>query len=342
MQYFPDFPLNPLVPSYYSYIEIDFGSLPSLNLVFPGAFTPIPESEANSKFPMASVIKFVNSGSSVSQFVNLPDATLGSTGFGSLIFNATAANIELYNFTDSESVLTLTPGQQWAIFLTDNTTQNGAWVSIQSGAGTSQANAAQLAGSGLLAIGNTLNVITNVSDQTSFPTEFSSTTGFQMFNFKGFTGDTNTWTIPAIPSNYPGFTFFVKNSSTGILTLQPNIPDVQTIDSQGSVSLANNDSAYIVAKPNGDLLTVGLNQSFQGSVQISSDGIRVKDGTAAIPSYSFINDHSLGLFRNSNSDLAISSQGTQVVSFNGLGVNLASGSFNTEGINILYLAGIYP
>lgn len=342
MQYFPDFPLNPVVPAYDAYKKIDFGSLPSLNLIFPASFTPIPASEAESKFPMAALIQFVNSIPSATQFVNLPDATLGSTGYGSLIYNNTTNNIQIYNFTNTTSVLTLTPGQQFALFLTDNTTQGGEWLPIQSGVGTSAAIAAPLAGSGLLAIENTLNVITNVSDQTSFPTEFSATTGFQMFNFKGFTGDTNTWTIPAIPSNYPGFTFFVKNSSTGILTLQPNIPDVQTIDSQGSVSLANNDSAYIVAKPNGDLLTVGLNQSFQGSVQISSDGIRVKDGTAAIPSYSFINDHSLGLFRNSNGNLAISSQGTQVVSFNGLGVNLDSGSFNSEGINILYLAGIYP
>jgi hypothetical protein len=86
----------------------------------------------------------------------MPDATKGSNGADVLFRNLGASSFTVKNASGS-TIITIPSGQGWLVFLRDNTTVAGTWASIQYGAGTSSADAASLAGLGLVALTTTLN-----------------------------------------------------------------------------------------------------------------------------------------------------------------------------------------
>ena len=101
------------------------------------------------------------------------------------------------------------------VYLTDNTTINGTWSTIAMGVGTSSASANDLAGFGLLPLGNTLNEQTTVS-------QFSSTYTFTNNDRAGmyvWTGGAGTATLPQASTVGAGYFVIIKNDGSGILTV---------------------------------------------------------------------------------------------------------------------------
>ena len=170
----------------------------------------------------------------------LPAATQVSVGQSVLVRNI-GSNTFTVTDQSGNTIVSIASGIAQYIYLTDNTTINGTWTTVQFGAGTSAANAAQLAGYGLKASGTTLNTVTP-------PTTFSS--NYTMLNTDQssiyvWTGGAGTLTLPK--SSVVGQAWFaiIKNDGTGILTVTPQGSD--TIDGNATQQLQIGESFVVVS-----------------------------------------------------------------------------------------------
>ncbi len=183
----------------------------------------------------------------------LPDATQVSVGQTILFNNLTGTNITVKNQAGT-TILSVTNGTQWQIYLYNNGTVNGSWRIYQFGAGTSFVNAASLVGPGLQANGSTLETmisVNNVNTNTTFVTADRA----KLYNWEGALG-TFTLPSPAVVGN--DWYINVRNSGTGELTIDP--PGIANINGSANLQMAIGDSATIVTDGT-DFFTIGLGQS---------------------------------------------------------------------------------
>ncbi len=105
--------------------------------------------------------------------LRMPEATQVSPG-ETVLFNNVGS--EAFQVTDIEGtqLIDIEPGTIWQLYLTDNSTAPGAWVSLQFGAASSSTNASQLAGTGLKAIGSKLYAAMPV---VQFDTDYAAVDG---------------------------------------------------------------------------------------------------------------------------------------------------------------------
>ena len=168
----------------------------------------------------------------------LPPATQVSTGQSILIRNTGS-----YTFTvvdnSSNTIASIASGIADYIYLTDNTTINGTWAVVVFGTGVSQANAATLAGYGLMAIGSTLNQSHPiVSVSSSYSLQASDRASFLVWG-----GGAGALTLPSAATVGNNWFVIIRNSGTGILTLTPTGAD--TIDSNVNQQLQLTESLVI-------------------------------------------------------------------------------------------------
>jgi len=172
--------------------------------------------------------------------LELPPAAQVSTGQSVLV-----RNTGTYAFTVADNsgntVVSVSSGVAQYIFLTDNTTTNGIWSSVTFGAGTSAANAAALAGYGLLATGTTLNQAYNVSNVYSNTT----LTAANRAQFVVWSSGVGTITLPSAATIGNNFFTIIRNNGTGILTITPAGTD--TIDGNATQQLQLTESLVIVS-----------------------------------------------------------------------------------------------
>ena len=171
-----------------------------------------------------------------------PSAEQVSVGQAVLIRNTstTGVNVIIKNASGG-TIVSAAPSVAYYIYLTSNATAAGTWTTITFGAGTSAANASDLAGYGLVAIGATLNQQYLVQQYYS-STTLTSTARAQMNVWLSGVG---TFTLPsaaAVGANW--FTIF-KNDGTGILTLTPAGAD--TIDGNANQQLQLTESLVLVS-----------------------------------------------------------------------------------------------
>ena len=102
--------------------------------------------------------------------LTLPSALEASTG-QAILFNNVGANTFIIRNNAGVQVAAPIAGSIWQIYLTDNTTAGGQWEALQYGAAVSTANAASLAGTGLIAIGTLLSL---AMPSTSFGTTYTA------------------------------------------------------------------------------------------------------------------------------------------------------------------------
>jgi hypothetical protein len=183
--------------------------------------------------------------------VAFPDARQSSTGYTTLFYNAEASTVTITDVSGN-TLLTVASGEAWSVYLRDNTTADGLWRSFEQGAGTSTANAASLAGAGLVAITTTLNEKMQVD---AHAVNYAIVSGDRA-NVQAWTGGSGTFTLPNPATVGANWFVIVKNIGTGSLTLTPT---AGTIDDSGSLILAINDSAWLVSDGT-DFFTVGLGQ----------------------------------------------------------------------------------
>jgi len=153
-------------------------------------------------------------------FLLLPPATQVSTGQAIIVRN-TGTNAFTVTDNSGNTIVSIASGIAYYVWLTNNTTVNGTWTTVQFGAGTSSANAATLAGYGLSATGSTLNTVTPTINYYTSAT-LSATAQSQLTAWYGGAG---TITLPL--SSAVGASWFtvIKNNGTGILTVQTSGTD---------------------------------------------------------------------------------------------------------------------
>lgn len=149
--------------------------------------------------------------------VDLPDARQVSTGYTALFNNVGAQTVTVRN-AQGATLISLTSGTTWQLYLTDNSTIGGTWRVFQYGATVSVANAAALAGSGLKAISTTLN--------QTMPASTSSTTPLTLVDADRakaivWTGGIGAWTLTAPATVGNDWFINIRNGGSGNLTLTP-------------------------------------------------------------------------------------------------------------------------
>lgn len=169
----------------------------------------------------------------------MPNALSASEGASCIIRN-TGLNSFIVTDNGLNQIVVVAPGIVQFVYLTNNTSANGSWESVQFGAAVAQANASSLAGNGLLAIGTELNTATQVYLLSSSYSMLAS----DRSSFYVWTGGTGTITLP--DSSVVGSEWFtiIKNDGAGVLTIQPT--GSNTIDGNLSFQLQIGESFVVV------------------------------------------------------------------------------------------------
>jgi hypothetical protein len=182
--------------------------------------------------------------------LKLPDATGGSLGVTMIISNLDG--VLNFNVTDNALglVVNVLPGTVWLIYLTDNSTVPGVWRAFQYGAQAGTVNVAAIAGSGLLAIGTSLNqsmpVLSKGTNYTVANTDRASVILW--------TGAAGTVTLPA-PSGVGSNWFInIRNSGTGDLAVTPTSG---LIDGAASKTFTSGTGSAIVFTDGTNYYTLG-------------------------------------------------------------------------------------
>ena len=184
----------------------------------------------------------------------MPPANQSSVGNDALIRNVGANTFTVKDYEGTNTIISVAAGESKYVYITANPTTTGTWGNIAFGTGTSSADAATLAGYGLVASGSTLNqshpALTLVNAGTFGVTNRAQTSVWD--------GGAGTYTLPSastLGNNW--FTLF-KNSGTGSMVISA----ADNIDGQSTKTFAPNESAFIVSTGT-TYLTVGYGVSNQ-------------------------------------------------------------------------------
>jgi len=170
----------------------------------------------------------------------MPPANQNSVGSDALIRNIGANTFTVKDYDGTNTIVAIATGESKYIYITTNATAQGTWGIIAFGTGTSSADAATLAGYGLVASGVTLNQ-SHPSAAITSGTTFATANRAQTRLWSGGVG---TATLPAaatLGNNW--FTLF-KNNGTGSFDII--CTGAELIDGNSSKSFNPTESAFIV------------------------------------------------------------------------------------------------
>lgn len=213
-----------------------------------------PIEQAVSGDVVAKIIDVVASVAGLT--ITIPDARQVSTGYTALFNNVGAETVTVVNATGG-TIISLTSGTAWTIYLTDNSTEAGTWRTFQQGASTSVADAAALAGAGLVAILTTLNLNWPVTTRAANYVILDS----DRARVNEWIGGSGTFTLPTAVSVGSGWFTIVKNLGSGDLTVSP---PSGTIDGLASLTVGAGDSCF-VESDGANYFTIGLSGSTSSS-----------------------------------------------------------------------------
>lgn len=186
----------------------------------------------------------------------MPPANQASVGQDALIRNVGVNAFTVYDFTGQNTIVTVAAGEAQYIYITDNPDVYGTWGIIAYGIGSSGADAATLAGYGLLAIGQTLNQSHPV---TTFSSNYTAVAANRSIAYV-WSGGSGTFTLSLASDLGNNWFVFLRNSGTGALTVAAS--GGNTINGSSSIALQPSDSCIIVCS-GVSFYTVGLGKSTQ-------------------------------------------------------------------------------
>jgi hypothetical protein len=202
--------------------------------------------------------------------ITMPDAT--EVGVGqTILFNNLGPSTISVNSASGAAILSIAAGEQWQCYLINNTTVGGTWRTFRYGAAVAQAQAAALAGAGLIADGSTLAQNYDVSDFSVTP--YSSTTADRARVFV-WTGGLGTFNLPTAVSAGDGWFVQLRNGGQGDLTIDPSGSEL--INAASTLLLQPGDSAVVVSD-GVQWYTIGLGQ--QAVFAFDYTSIAVTGGT---------------------------------------------------------------
>jgi hypothetical protein len=202
----------------------------------------------------AARIMQVTASAGVSMY--MPSANQASVGNDALIRNIGSNTFTVKDYAGTNTIVTVAAGESKYIYITTNANAQGTWGVIAFGTGTSSADAATLAGYGLVASGATLNQ-SHPSAAITTGTTFASTDRAQTRVWGGGSG---TATLPAaatLGNNW--FTLF-KNNGTGSFTV--SCSGAELIDGNSTKTFNPTESAFIVCTGTA-YVTIGYGVSSQ-------------------------------------------------------------------------------
>jgi hypothetical protein len=184
----------------------------------------------------------------------MPPANQSSVGNDALIRNVGANTFTVKDFAGTNTIISVAAGESKYVYITANPTTTGTWGNIAFGTGTSSADAATLAGYGLVASGSTLNqshpALTLVNAGVFGVTNRAQTSVWD--------GGAGTYTLPSASSLGNNWFTLFKNSGTGSMVISAS----DNIDGGSTKTFAPNESAFIVST-GATYLTVGYGVSNQ-------------------------------------------------------------------------------
>ena len=192
----------------------------------------------------------------------MPPAAQVSTGQAVIISNVSANTFTVQD-NSGYTLASVDSGVSIYLYVTDNSTVDGLWSSITFGAGTSAADAAALAGYGLIPLGHTLNQAYPVTNYYS-NASLNSTNRAQFTIWEGGAG---TFTLPSAAAVGNNWFTMIRNNGTGILNIVPVGSDL--IDGNASTQLQITESFVIVSNGTG-WNTFGYGQATQFAFTILS------------------------------------------------------------------------
>lgn len=200
--------------------------------------------------PAARIIDITPSGTHA---VFLPPAD--ETGVGqTILFNNLGPQSVTIKSNTGATLISMGQGEQWQIYLTDNTTVSGTWEVFRYGAATAQAQASALAGFGLTATGSTLSQSTPV---TLFNSNFTAGAPDRA---KAYVWNGGVGTLTLLSAVTAGNDYFIslRNGGAGNLTVAPQ--GAETINGGATLVLQPGDSVTIITDGL-NWFTLGLGQS---------------------------------------------------------------------------------
>jgi hypothetical protein len=186
----------------------------------------------------------------------MPPANQTSVGNDALIRNVGSNSFAVRTFNDNGAIVTIAPGEAKYIYIRTNPDVYGTWGLIAFGVGTSNVDAATLAGYGLLAVSNTLNVSHPV---TTFSSNTSATDALRAQTYV-WTGGAGTLTLNSAATLGNNWFMFLRNSGSGTLTVATTGGEL--FNGSTTVSLQAGDSCMIVCSGSA-FYSVGLGRTTQ-------------------------------------------------------------------------------
>jgi hypothetical protein len=184
--------------------------------------------------------------------LDMPPANQASVGIDALFRNVGSYSFAVRDYVGNP-IVTIAAGEAKYIYVTTNATTAGTWGLIAFGVGTSNVDAATLAGYGLKAISNTLNAANEVntfgSNYTALNTDRAST--------YVWTGGSGTLALTAVGTLGNDWYMMVRNGGTGTLTIAPVSG---LINAASTIALQPADSCVICCSGSA-FFTVGLGRS---------------------------------------------------------------------------------
>jgi hypothetical protein len=238
---------NNISPALDSYISYTLTA--NLQLVWPQETAP------NSN--LAAQIMEVSAATAGSFALIMPPANAVSQGQFLLVNNLSAFTQTIQSFGGAV-IATVGAGAIFFLYIQNNATQAGNWITFQYGAAIAIPSVAAIAGAGLLATGATLSQDIVVATFNVSPVTLGINNRAQLINWQAGSGSGNA-NLPL--SSTVGASWYVqfKNSATSPFTITPQAGD--NINSQVSgalITLQPNDSCFLVTDGLGDWYSIGL------------------------------------------------------------------------------------
>ena len=276
-------------PTDVSYYALSFSA--NVQLFWPAVVNP-------TQVPAARIIDATPSVASL--IITLPEANQGTTGADILIRNFGAVAFTVQNFGGTGSV-SIPAGVSKYFYLSNNSTSAGVWQNVTFGAGTSSADAASLAGNGLVALSGQLNTTQNIVEVSSPPTITNASRASTFV----WTSGNNTITLPTSTSLTGGWFIAFRNSGTGTLTFAPQ--GASLINGGATLDVNPAESGFIMfQQATGNFFTVGL--SVPSNVTFTSatyDVDSIIGGTFSLVSYAPIIQTYVALSGTRSTTLAV-------------------------------------
>ena len=230
--------------------------------------------------PTANIIEVT--ASTTGLYLILPPATQVSPGQTVLVRNVGSNSFTVTSYAASGvgvTIVSIASGVAQYIYLTNNSTTAGTWTNVVLGAGTAAANASDLAGYGLTALGITLNQSYSTTNYYSSAT-LPSTIRAQLALWSSGVG---TLTMPSASTVGAGWFCMIRNGGTGILTIA--VTGANTIDGASSQQLQLTESLVIVSDgTNWNTFGYGRSSTFvytQLSVSVTGGTLTLSSAQAA-------------------------------------------------------------